>query len=1492
MTKNYYNFLRGKLLFILFSMCMLLSVQTGWGQIWTNPITGTNPNTANPYTTGQTFDANITVSGIGRGSGITGANANDRYNANAWNSVALDANDYFTFTLTPNSGFKIDFTSLVYVSQASGTGPTSFAVRSSVDGFVANIGSPISTGATITLTAGTYQNITAAIEFRIYGWGASAAGGTFSVNSFTFNGTVSTAAVAPTVTTPTFANVTTTTADLGGNITSDGGAALTNRGVVWSSLNNNPTIGGANTTNVPEGGTATGVFTTGVTGLPSSTLIYYKAYAINSVGTSYTAVDNFTTQTPVTPTLTVSATSPSFGNVCLNVQSSESSFTVSGINLTAGPVAVGPLANYQFSLVPGGPYSASESIPYTAPTLASTTVYVVFTPTAVQSYNGNVPVAGGGDSKTSAVTGSGVDSAPTVGTFTSSSVTNSTATAAGIISSIGCSALSTYGIEYSTSNGFANGTGTPVASTNLSGINFSSALTGLTSATTYYYHAYATNSGGTNYGAQQSFTTTATPAPVATAGTNETFTSFDANWISVTGATGYFLDVSLQSNFLDPTPINLVEFSFPSNPDDANSDGGTGANSAATIAAVGASGTPAYVPVQSSNTSAVSLSGWDNGNGTKYWQTEINTVGYYNITLSSTQRSSNTGPRDFKLQYKIGAGGTYTDVAGSTVVVANNWTSGVLSNIALPAACENQTSVFLRWIMTSNLRADQSTPGNTVASGGTSAIDEVFVNGQQGDFVFGYENLSVGNVLTAPLTGLTGNTTYYYRLRAADAGSTSANSNVITVTTLDPCATLAINPTNNGPICQGSTLNLFANPSGGALPYASFQWSGPSGFTSTNEDVNFVNGLNGVYTVTVTDDIGCTISNTTTAQVDPAATVNAGPNQAICLPATATMNGTIGGSATQGTWSTSGDGTFNNVNAVNAVYTAGVADSTNGTVTLTFTTDDPAGVCGPGIDAMVLTIAGGIPAQPDPITGAPVSVCPPSGTINLSTNAVAGATSYLWSAPAANSGVSFLTTTNATSVDVQYLATGNSTYNIRIEAINACGTGPFRAVSTRRSVGVPASVSGPVIACPADVKTYTATGVTGADTYTWTGPAGTLFDGNPTPYTALDLTVDVTFPAGFTTGSICIAANVACFTSATKCITVNAQPTQPGALTGTFSVCPGQQNVAYSVPNVAGATYTWIAPTNASIDLGQGTNAVTVDFNSNFISGDIKVTATSGCGTSGIRNKTIVGTAGGTAIGRPKSITGQTDALCGTTQVYTANPNVVGATYNWTFPGGTIINNQNANSITVTYPASGFGNTSISVYAQLGCVTSLTRTIAIKGAPASPSITGPASVCANSTGNIYSVPLRPGLGYNWAVPKFASITAGAGTNQITVSFGATAGQVSVNQYNACGSGGASIIASITCRMSEGSSEVASNIEFNAYPNPASEQLNVELTSSTSGKVNIQLIDVTGKIIMSEMHTSVDGQNIYTLDVSRMAKGIYVLNVTTEQGAVQSKLIIE
>ncbi|MFZ4678806.1 MAG: beta strand repeat-containing protein, partial [Flavobacterium sp.] len=168
----------------------VLTVTAIAANIFSNPITGTNPNTSNPYTTGQITNSNITVSGIGRGTGIAGTNANDRYTASGWNSTSLDINDYFEFTLTPNSGFTISFENFIYTGQASGTGATSVALRSSLDSFGSNIGSATITGSTITLSGLSYQNITTAIKFRLYGWGASAAGGTFSVNSFQFNGFV------------------------------------------------------------------------------------------------------------------------------------------------------------------------------------------------------------------------------------------------------------------------------------------------------------------------------------------------------------------------------------------------------------------------------------------------------------------------------------------------------------------------------------------------------------------------------------------------------------------------------------------------------------------------------------------------------------------------------------------------------------------------------------------------------------------------------------------------------------------------------------------------------------------------------------------------------------------------------------------------------------------------------------------------------------------------------------------------------------------------------------------------------------------------------------------------------------------------------------------------------------------------------------------------------------------------------------------------------
>jgi hypothetical protein len=174
----------------LFSLLVLFPFLSLGQSLFSNPITETNPNFFNPYTNGQIVDLNISVSGISRGSGILGKNANNRYNATGWNSVNLDPTDYFEFILTPSSGKKIDFVSFVYTGQRSGKGPVNFAFRSSADGFTADIGTVVATGSTVSLLAAAFQNSTTAITFRIYGWGADAGTGTFSVNDFVFNGII------------------------------------------------------------------------------------------------------------------------------------------------------------------------------------------------------------------------------------------------------------------------------------------------------------------------------------------------------------------------------------------------------------------------------------------------------------------------------------------------------------------------------------------------------------------------------------------------------------------------------------------------------------------------------------------------------------------------------------------------------------------------------------------------------------------------------------------------------------------------------------------------------------------------------------------------------------------------------------------------------------------------------------------------------------------------------------------------------------------------------------------------------------------------------------------------------------------------------------------------------------------------------------------------------------------------------------------------------
>jgi Protein of unknown function (DUF1566) len=100
-----------------------------------------------------------------------------------------------------------------------------------------------------------------------------------------------TGSTAPVLTTTAVTSISQSTATSGGNVVSNGGAAITTRGVVWDTLTN-PTIALATKT---VNGSGNGSFTSNLTGLFAGKTYYVRAYATNTNGTTYGNQLNFVT---------------------------------------------------------------------------------------------------------------------------------------------------------------------------------------------------------------------------------------------------------------------------------------------------------------------------------------------------------------------------------------------------------------------------------------------------------------------------------------------------------------------------------------------------------------------------------------------------------------------------------------------------------------------------------------------------------------------------------------------------------------------------------------------------------------------------------------------------------------------------------------------------------------------------------------------------------------------------------------------------------------------------------------------------------------------------------------------------------------------------------------------------------------------------------------------------------------------------------------------
>jgi hypothetical protein len=151
--------------------------------------------------------------------------------------------------------------------------------------------------------------------------------------------------ILPTLTTTIASSITPNSANSGGEITADGGGAVTEHGVCWST-SQNPTIAGSHTS---EGPASIGVFTSTINGLSQGNIYFVRAYATNSVGTAYGNEQTFRTKfaSPIVmtmPAASITATSALLGGNVMD--EGLSPITQKGIvyGTTTNPTIAGPKA--------------------------------------------------------------------------------------------------------------------------------------------------------------------------------------------------------------------------------------------------------------------------------------------------------------------------------------------------------------------------------------------------------------------------------------------------------------------------------------------------------------------------------------------------------------------------------------------------------------------------------------------------------------------------------------------------------------------------------------------------------------------------------------------------------------------------------------------------------------------------------------------------------------------------------------------------------------------------------------------------------------------------------------------------------------------------------------------------------------------------------------------------------------------------------------------
>ncbi len=607
-----------------------------------------------------------------------------------------------------------------------------------------------------------------------------------------------------------------------------------------------------------------------------------------------------------------------------------------------------------------------------------------------------------------------------------------------------------------------------------------------------------------------------------------------------------------------------------------------------------------------------------------------------------------------------------------------------------------------------------------------------------------------------------------YNVSVTVNGCTSPGTSVNVLVNQTP-ATPVVN--SNSPVCSGETINL----NGPTVAGVSYSWSGPGGFSSTDEDpviTNATTAHSGSYTLTLTATEGSCVSQPGSTNV----VVN--PTPAIS-----------GASASQPSQcnSTTGSITLQGLTA-NTTYTVSYIRNSS-TVTTTITSDGTGALTITGLNAgnysnIFVTLAGcpsnavgpftlTDPTPPDaPVVSSNTPVC--SGqTIQLNANtATPGSATYSWNGPNGFSS----NEQNPQIINAPVAATGNYTVTA---TINGC-TSPVSttAVTVNLTPADPvASSNSPV--CTGGTINLNASSATPGVSFQWNGPSGfSNTNQNPSITSAVvaqggTYSVIVTNPAGGCTSSA-ISTNVVVNPTPVIGGVIPSDPTACNTATGSLTLTGLTANASYNISYIKNGS-----SQNVTLTANSAGEVVITGLTAGTYT-DIVVQLT-GCSSAPAAGPFVL------SDPNPPSapdVTGSNNLCSGSTLTLQAINNSPGApTYSWSGPNGFISTSQNPVITGITTAASGTYSVTITI---ASCVSLPgTITVVVDSTPVIPVITSNGPVCSDSTLNLSASTITSGtITWQWSGP--AGFSSSQQSPSIPNTTPANAGNYSVIATNVSG----------------------------------------------------------------------------------------------------------